>query len=135
MSAACDAQASGTLREDTLEGEARGDIYRADCPIRSVLDHVGSRWGALVLVLLGERTHRFSELANRIGGVSEKMLAQTLRNLEHDGFVARTVHPTKPPKVEYSLTALGEQLGDHITGLALWIHANVDEILAHRQGG
>ena len=67
----------------------RGDLYNADCPSRSVLDHVTSRWGSLVLILLLKGTHRFSELARGIGGVSEKMLAQSLQALEADGFVLR----------------------------------------------
>ena len=112
---------------------ACGNLHSANCPTRSVLDHVGSRWGALILYLLHDKTHRFSELANRIGGVSEKMLAQTLHALEGDGLVLRTVYPSKPPKVEYTLTPLGMDLAEHVRGLALWIEANVGKIVAHRQ--
>ena len=82
----------------------KGDLYAADCPSREILDHIATRWSSLILVMLLEKTHRFSELARRIGGVSERMLAHSLHALEADGFVLRVVFPTKPPKVEYSLT-------------------------------
>ena len=111
----------------------RGDLYQADCPTRGVLNHVTSRWGSLVLVMLLERTHRFSELARRIGGVSEKMLAQSLQALEADGFVLRTVYPTVPPKVEYSLTALGRQLAPRVQALTSWVEENVSTVLTIRE--
>ena len=79
-----------------------------------------SRWGSLVLVLLSERSYRFSELAYLIGGVSEKMFAQTLRRLEMNGFVRREVHATKPPKVEYSLSPLGCELAEHVRPLLIF---------------
>jgi DNA-binding HxlR family transcriptional regulator len=84
----------------------RGQLFAADCPSRGVLDHVTSRWGVLALVALRDGTLRFSELRRRIGGVSEKMLAQTLQALEEDGFVLRTAHPEVPPRVDYRLTPL-----------------------------
>ncbi len=110
----------------------KGNLYAADCPTRTVLDTVTSRWGSLVMVLLLEQTYRFSELAYRIGGVSEKMLAQTLRALEEDGFVLRTVYATKPPKVEYSLTPFGVELAERMKVLTGWVEANVGKVLAHR---
>ena len=110
----------------------KGNLYAADCPTRSVLDDVTSRWGSLVLILLMESKYRFSELAYLIGGISEKMLAQTLRTLEDDGFVLRTVYATKPLKVEYSLTPLGEQLGERMKALATFVEANVGKVMAHR---
>ena len=113
--------------------DRRGDLYKADCPTRTVLNHVTSRWGSLILVMLLERTHRFSELARRIGGVSEKMLAQSLQVLESDGFVLRTVHPTIPPKVEYSLTKLGREVSPHIQALASWVEDNVSTIMTIRE--
>ena len=91
-----------------------------------------SRWGSLVLVLLLERSYRFSELAYLIGGVSEKMLSQTLRRLEVDGFVRREVHATKPPKVEYSLTPLGCELGKHVQSLLSFVHKNASRVLKNR---
>lgn len=91
-----------------------------------------SRWGSLVLVLLLERSYRFSELAYLIGGVSEKMLAQTLRRLEINGFVRREVHATKPPKVEYSLSPLGRELADHVRPLLSFVHENANRVLKTR---
>lgn len=84
-------------------------------------------------MLLLEKTHRFSELVRRIGGVSERMLAHSLHALEADGFVLRVVFPTKPPKVEYSLTPLGRELAEHVQPLTQWVEANVSRVLAHRQ--
>lgn len=109
-----------------------GNLFASDCPTRNILDDVTSRWGALVLVLLLEGSYRFSELAYLIGGVSEKMLAQTLRVLEEDGFVLRTVHATKPPKVEYSLTPFGRELAQRMQALTSYIEANVARVMAHR---
>jgi DNA-binding HxlR family transcriptional regulator len=86
-----------------------------------------------VLVLLLERSYRFSELAYLIGGVSEKMLAQTLRRLEMDGFVRREVHATKPPKVEYSLSPLGRELGSHVQALLNFVHKNANRVLKNRE--
>ncbi len=109
-----------------------GDVYTADCPSRTVLDHITMRWSSLILVMLLERTHRFSELVRRIGGVSERMLAHSLQILEADGFVLRVVHPTKPPKVEYSLTLLGMEVGVHVQALTRWVEENVSKIVDHR---
>jgi DNA-binding HxlR family transcriptional regulator len=106
----------------------KGNLYASDCPSRSVLDHVTSTWGSLVLNILLERTHRFSELGRSIGGVSEKMLAQSLRVLEADGFVLRTVYPTIPPKVEYSLTPLGREVALHIKALTGWVENNLPRV-------
>ena len=80
------------------------------CPIRDVLDCIGDRWSLLALVTLAGGTLRFTELKRAIGDISQRMLAQTLRGLERDGYVTRTVYPTVPPKVEYSLTKHGEKL-------------------------
>ena len=110
----------------------KGDLFTAECPTRYVLDDVTSRWGSLVLVLLLEDTYRFSELAYRIGGVSEKMLAQTLRALEEDGFILRTVIATKPPKVEYSLTAFGREMAERVQALTSFIEGNLAKVMHHR---
>ena len=88
--------------------------------------------GSLVLLLLLEGTRRFSELAREIGGVSEKMLTQTLRTLEADGLLLRTVYVTSPPTVEYSLTQLGEGVALHVKSLTDWVEENTPEILATR---
>lgn len=109
------------------------NLYAADCPTRVILDDVMSRWGSLVIVLLLERTYRFSELAYLIGGVSEKMLAQTLRRLEMNGFVHREVYPTKPPKVEYSLTPFGRELGKRVRSLLSFVHQNAHRVNVRRE--
>lgn len=112
----------------------RGNLFAAECPSREVLQHVTSRWGVLVLVaLLSSDTQRFSELRRRIGGVSEKMLAQTLQWLEADGFVLRTAHPVVPPHVDYRLTPLGREVGRHVRELADWIEGSMPAIEQARQ--
>lgn len=111
----------------------RGELFSADCPSREVLMHVTSRWGVLLLVALMAGTHRFSELRRKVGGVSEKMLAQTLRRLEADGFVLRTSHFTVPPHVEYTLTPLGREVGGRVEALADWIEGNLTHILEGRR--
>ena len=111
----------------------KANLYSADCPTRIILDDVMSRWGSLVLLLLLEQSYRFSELGYLIGGVSEKMLAQTLRRLEMDGFVRREVHATKPPKVEYSLTPLGCELGEHVQALLGFVQKNASRVLKNRE--
>ena len=111
----------------------RGELFSVACPSREILKHVTSRWGVLVLVALMEGTHRFSELRRKIGGVSEKMLAQTLQYLEQDGFVNRVSLPVVPPHVEYTLTPLGEQVGHQVGSLADWIETNLPYIMAAQQ--
>lgn len=110
----------------------QGNLCAPQCPSRGVLDHVTSRWGVLVLVALLERTHRFSELRRRVGGVSEKMLSQTLQALEADGFVRREVFPEIPPRVEYSLEPLGREAATRVETLARWIEGNLGRILDAR---
>lgn len=110
----------------------RGELFSADCPSRDVLKHVTSRWGVLVLIALIGGTHRFSELRRKVGGVSEKMLAQTLQWLEHDGFVQRKSYPVVPPHVEYSLTPLGREVGKRVQTLADWIEVKLPVILDAR---
>lgn len=111
----------------------RGDLLAAACPSREVLKHVTSRWGVLVLIVLENKTHRFSELRRAIGGVSERMLAQTLQWLESDGLVDRVALGVVPPHVEYSLTHLGRQAAEKVRGLADWIELNLPQILAARR--
>ena len=111
----------------------QGDVFDSNCPSRGILEHVTSRWGVLVLAALGEREQRFGELHRHIGGVSQKMLAQTLRALAADGFVERTVIPAAPPQVSYRLTASGDQVAGHVVGLVGWIEQNLPAILAARE--
>jgi DNA-binding HxlR family transcriptional regulator len=108
----------------------RGQLLAADCPSRAVLSHVTSRWGALVLVVLLGGTHRFSQLRREVGGVSEKMLAQTLDALAYDGMVLRVAQQVVPPHVEYSLTPLGREAAERLEVLLDWIEDNFPRIKA-----
>lgn len=99
------------------------------CPERATMEHVTSRWGVLVLQALSNgEAWRFSELRRELKVASEKMLTQTLRTLERDGFVHREVYPVIPPHVEYSLTPLGKGAANHLVALASWIGANQAEV-------
>ncbi|MCB1437955.1 MAG: helix-turn-helix transcriptional regulator [Rhodobiaceae bacterium] len=111
----------------------RGDILSELCPSRGILRHLASRWGFMVLLVLMTGTHRFSELRRKIGGVSEKMLAQTLQWLEGDGLVLRVSYPVVPPHVEYSLTPLGLEAGGRVKDLADWVEINLPRIAAARE--
>lgn len=111
----------------------KGDLFAQPCPSRDVLKHVCSRWGVLILIALQDGTHRFSELRRRMGGVSEKMLAQTLKALVEDGFIERVSHPVVPPYVEYSLTPMGEEVSAHVQQLADWIEDNLARVLQARE--
>jgi DNA-binding HxlR family transcriptional regulator len=106
-----------------------GGLFSSNCPSRVVLDHVTSKWGVLVLVSLKGRTLRWGELRRSVEGVSEKMLAQTLKTFERDGLVARVALPVIPPHVEYSLTERGEELVELLHPLLKWVAQNVQEIL------
>ena len=108
----------------------RGDLFSEKCPSREILKHLTSRWGVLVLVALRAGTHRFSELRRKVGGVSERMLAQTLQWLEADGLVLRQSYPVVPPHVEYSLTALGQQAAEKVELLADWIEGNLPQLMS-----
>ena len=121
-----------TLSELLSRGDLRGDLFAEACPSREILKHVTSRWGVLLLVALLAGTHRFSDLRRKIGGVSEKMLAQTLQWLEADGFVLRVSYPVVPPHVEYSLTPLGKEVALRVRDLADWVEVKLPEILRAR---
>lgn len=110
-----------------------GDLFAEPCPSRDILKHVCSRWGVLILIALRQGTHRFSELRRKIGGVSEKMLAQSLQSLTEDGFVLRVSHHVVPPFVEYSLTPMGEEVADRVAALADWIELNTSRVLDARK--
>lgn len=105
-------------------------VLPSECPSRIVLNHVTSTWGVLVLVALSQSDLRWGQLRRTVQGISEKMLAQTLRTLEKDGFVLRSPQPTIPPRVDYSLTARGRALTQHLLPLMGWIAENADGILA-----
>ena len=114
------------------KSELLGQVLSNECPSREILEHLTTKWSVLVLRCLSEGVHRFSELKQRIEGVSEKMLAQTLKTLEQDGFVIRTVYPVVPPKVEYQLTLMGSQAANKMVELVGWIERNLPEILENK---
>ncbi len=101
--------------------------------VRHILDRVGDKWSLLVISLLGGGTRRFTELRREINEISQRMLTLTLRHLERDGLVERTVYPVVPPRVEYRLTPLGVTLLDTIQALVAWTMAHRDEIAAARE--
>jgi len=109
------------------------DIPRETCrQVGDILGHVGDKWSVLVIVLLRERGRRYSELEREIGTISKKMLTTTLRNLERDGFVTRTVTPTIPARVDYALTELGREVMEPLDVLARWALDNNQRIIAAR---
>lgn len=110
-----------------------GSADAGRCPIRDVLDRIGDRWSLLALVTLAAGTLRFTQLKRAIGDVSQRMLAQTLRGLERDGYVTRTVYPTVPPKVEYALTPLGRSLVEVLDPVITWAGAHHQEVRKARE--
>lgn len=102
------------------------------CPIRDILDRIGDRWSLLVLQTLSPGVMRFTAIKRAIGDISQRMLAQTLRRLEQDGLVTRTVHPTIPPRVDYALTSLGQSLMKPLHALVEWADTHHDAVRAAR---
>ena len=107
-----------------------GDPYDADCPTRRILDRIGDRWTVLIIGVLGDGDARFSELRRRIEGISQKMLTQTLRGLERDGLVRRTVYPEVPVRVEYALTDAGRTLLEPLRALQEWSIEHLSDVSA-----
>lgn len=107
-----------------------GDVYAANCPTRQVLDRIGDKWTTLVILLLEDGSKRFSELQRGIVGISQKMLTQTLRSLERDGLVSRTIYPEVPPRVEYQLTPLGKTLCAPISAIVQWSEEHIGDVTA-----
>lgn len=107
-------------------------VYERECPSRQILDRIGDTWSVLIIGSLADGPLRFTELAARIGGVSPKMLTQTLRGLERDGMISRTVHPVVPPKVEYALTSLGASLLDLVSALGSWAEKHIADVIDAR---
>lgn len=110
-----------------------GNVYDANCPTRQVLDLIADKWATLIIVLLEQRPKRFTELQRQIEGISQKMLTQTLRALERDGMVHRTVYAEVPPRVEYTLTALGQTLYEPLVNLIQWSEENIGAVTAARK--
>lgn len=123
-----------TARQRRHEAKLEYDAYLATCPSRQLLDRIGDKWVTLVITSLGDGPQRYSQLSRRLAGVSEKMLTQTLRALERDGLVTRTVTAGVPPRVDYALTDLGVSLLAPITVLKHWAEANMPTVLSCREG-
>lgn len=109
---------------------ARPDVFDSKCRSQQVLGLIANKWTTLVIYALARGTKRYNELRRKIGGVSQKMLTETLRRLERDGLVARKVYPVVPPKVEYSLTPLGQTLVEPLKALCKWAEAHLSELQA-----
>lgn len=135
-----------TAAQQRAEAQAGYDAFLAGCPSRQLLERISGKWVALVLAALGSdgphppgtpagrpRAMRYSELSQRLAGVSQKMLTQTLRSLERDGMLTRTVTPTVPVTVTYELTDLGLSLHGVMRGIKLWAEAHMDEVVANRE--
>ena len=134
------------MEEGTLTSPSSSDVTKEDCQdwatlqwdmregceVRQILDRVADKWSLLVIALLEQRSMRFMELRRAIDGVSQRMLTVTLRQLERDGLVLRTVHPVVPPRVDYELTPLGATLHETIRALVTWTEAHQNEIAAAR---
>ncbi|MFE6869331.1 winged helix-turn-helix transcriptional regulator [Kitasatospora sp. NPDC057692] len=128
----------GTVKSPTHCGDT-GDDYdvfqwdtREDCEVRQILDRIADKWSLLVIALLDRGSLRFTELRREIDGVSQRMLTVTLRQLERDGLVERTVHPVVPPRVDYALTPLGRTLHETVRSLVAWTEAHQREIAEAR---
>jgi len=107
-------------------------VYSGPCPARELLDRIANKWTALIVGILTEAQGpvRFGEVRRAIGGISQKMLAQTLRELERDGLVTRTAYPVIPPRVDYSLTPLGRTLREPLGALSIWTEQHMDDVRA-----
>src|SRR5207245_10659588 len=114
------------------KGSSVPSVLDAQCPSRLVLDRIADKWTALIIQILARGTMRYAALQREIGGISQKMLTQTLRSLERDGLVRRTVHPVVPPKVEYALTRLGRTLIEPLHAPCRWSETPLPELHANR---
>ena len=120
--------------DNVIEPIPARDPYLRGCPSRDVLDQIGSKWAVLVIGELGRHgARRFTQLRDQLSGVSEKMLTQTLRTLERDGMVLRTVYPEAPIRVEYQLTPLGQTLRGPLKALTDWSVEHIEEVLGARE--
>jgi DNA-binding HxlR family transcriptional regulator len=113
-----------TRFEEKIAGYGGDGPKLENCPVRTVIDHIGGKWSTLILLALSEKPYRFGELRRLVPDISQRMLTQTLRDLERDGYALRTVFPTKPPSVEYRLTDLGHSLFKALCVLLEWAEAN-----------
>ena len=125
-----------TAAQKRAQAKVEYDAVLAACPSRQLLDRISDKWATLVLCALGgggrPQALRYSELSRQMAGVSQKMLTQTLRSLERDGLLTRSVEPTVPVTVTYELTDLGISLHQVVRGVKAWAEANMEDVLAHR---
>ncbi|MBC2639536.1 MULTISPECIES: helix-turn-helix domain-containing protein [unclassified Rhodococcus (in: high G+C Gram-positive bacteria)] len=119
--------------QESEDRTLEADVFARDCASRETLQTVTGRWGVLALAALTEGSYRFSALRRRVDGVSERMLSQTLQALERDGLVIREVLEAIPPKVEYSLTPLGAEIGSRLIGLIELVESRVPDVLAAQE--
>ena len=122
-----------TTLATTNDHASLGNPYDEGCPTRHILDRIGDRWTVLIIGALGAGTLRFNELRRRVEGISQKMLTQTLRTLERDGLVTRTVHAEVPPRVEYVLTEAGRSLQQPLRALEQWTIDHMDAVVRARR--
>ena len=108
------------------------NVFDPKCPSRTVLDLIGGRWTVLVIGALADGPRRFGQLERAAGGISAKVLTQTLRALERDGLLTRTIYPEIPPHTEYELTSLGRELIDPLAALRSWAETHIETIIATR---
>ncbi len=120
--------------QQRAEAREAYNAYLAECPARQLLDTISSKWVSLVLTALTDGPRRYSDLTRIIAGVSQKMLTQTLRALERDGMVSRTITPAVPVRVEYELTPLGHSLLPVMRAVKEWAEVHMDDVLAARDG-
>lgn len=117
---------------DRFEAWRESGFDGSNCPVRDVLDRVGDKWSVLILTALARGPERFSALNRAVGDISKRMLTQTLRTLQRDGLVERTVYPTTPPTVDYRLTELGHSVLEPLAALIAWAETRHDDIRAAR---
>ncbi len=117
-----------TAQQRRDEARVEFDAYLAACPSRKLLDRISDKWVTLVLKSLAEGPKRYSEVSHQLAGVSQKMLTQTLRSLERDGMITRTVTPSVPVRVDYELTSLGASLGGVLAQLKTWAEQHMPEV-------
>ncbi|MCO5730238.1 helix-turn-helix domain-containing protein [Rhizobium sp. SSA_523] len=123
-----------TPRELLTSASGEAEQWNADnCPVRDVMNHIAGKWATLLLLALSEKPYRFGELRRLVPDISQRMLTQTLRDLQRDGYIDRTVFPTKPPSVEYKMTPLGQSLFERLRGVMEWAATHHKEIRAARE--
>ena len=116
-----------------LETTPPWNVFDSNCPTRQVLDCIANKWTVLIIRRLADGTLRFAQLRRAVDGISQKVLTNTLRDLERDGIVTRRIYATVPPKVEYSLTNLGRSLCNLVEGICTWAEANIEQVQSARE--